>query len=155
LTGLHDKAKQYAFKLLSYRGRSEKELAERLSKKGFTKPVASSTIKYLKQTGLIDDRALAESLKREVLTTKLLSHRGAKRFMLNRGIPGDIIDLVLINDVNEDIENARKLVDKKLRILKKYSQDTAKRRLYNLLYRRGYSTETIMKVLKDTTFKEG
>ena len=154
MTGLQDKAKQYAFKLLSYRGRSEKELAERLSKKGFTKPVASSTIKYLKQTGLIDDRALAESLKREVLTTKLLSHQGAKRFMLNRGIPGNIIDLALSNDVNKDIENAGKLVDRKLKTLKKCSQDTAKRRLYNLLFRRGYSTEIIMSVLKDKTIKD-
>jgi regulatory protein len=155
LTGLHDKARQYAFKLLSYRGRSEKELEERLRKKGFTKTVSSSTIENLKQTGLIDDKALAETLKREALTTKLLSQSGAKRFMLIRGIPRDIVDSIFNNDKNKDFENASKLVDKKLRVLKKYSSETARRRLYNFLFRRGYSTETIISVLKKKIFKEG
>jgi regulatory protein len=149
LTGLHDKAKQYAFKLLSYRGRSEKELKERLIKNGITKTVASSTIKYLKHLGLIDDMALAETLKREALTTKLLSQNGARRFILNRGIPYEIVNQILSNDENKDIENARRLVDKKLKAFKDYSSETAKRRLYNLLFRRGYSFETINKVLKE------
>jgi regulatory protein len=68
LTDSHDKAKKYAFKLLSYRGRSEQELKERLIKKGIRKAVASSTVKDLKQLGLIDDRSLAETLKREALS---------------------------------------------------------------------------------------
>lgn len=158
MKGLHNKdidvinvhkARQYAFKLLSYRGRSEKELKERLIKKGITKTVASSTIKYLKHLGLIDDMALAETLKREALTTKLLSQNGARRFILNRGIPREIVNQILSNDGNEDLENARKLVDKKLKAFKDYSLDTVKRRLYNLLLRRGYSFETINTVLKE------
>lgn len=153
---LHDKdvdivqkARQYALKLLSYRGRSEKELKERLIKKGITKSVASSTINYLKHIGLIDDKALAETLKREALTTKLLSQNGAKRFMLNRGIPREFVNMVFSFDEKEDIENARRLVDKKLRAYKNYSPEIAKRRLHGLLFRRGYSFETIKRVLKD------
>ena len=154
MKGLQNKARQYAFKLLSYRGRSEKELEERLIKKGITKSVASSTINYLKDIGLIDDMALAETLKREAVTTKLLSKNGAKKFILNRGISREIVDLVFSNDENEDIENARKLVDKKLKAFRDYSPETVKRRLYNILLRRGYSFETIMAVLKDKIFKE-
>lgn len=154
MIGLHDKARHYALKLLSYRGRSEKELKERLKKKGFTKPVASSTINYLKHIGLIGDRALAETLKREALKTKLLSQNGARRFMLNRGIPREIADMVFSQNENEDIENAGKLVDKKLKAYRDYSPDTARRRLHNLLLRRGYSIETIMTVLKNKTLKE-
>jgi regulatory protein len=157
LTGLQNKndtikihkARQYAFKLLGYRGRSEKELEERLIKKGVTKTVASFTIKYLKHLGLIDDMALAETLKREALTTKLLSQNGAKRFILNRGIPREIVDRILGKDENTDIDNARRLVDKKLRASKDYSSETVKRRLYSLLFRRGYSSETINKVLNE------
>jgi regulatory protein len=154
LKGLQNKARQYAFKLLSYRGRSEKELEERLIKKGITKTVTSSTINYLKHIGLIDDMALAETLKREAVTTKLLSQNGAKKFILNRGISREIVDLVFSNDENEDIENARRLVDKKLKTFKNYSSETVRRRLYNLLLRRGYSFETIMAVLKGKTLKE-
>ncbi len=154
MKGLPNRARQYAFKLLSYRGRSEKELEERLIKKGITKSVASSTINYLKDIGLIDDMALAETLKREAVTTKLLSQNGEKKFILNRDISREIVDLVFSNDENEDIENAGRLVDKKLKTFKNYSSETVRRRLYNLLLRRGYSFETIMAVLKDKTFKE-
>jgi len=151
---LDDKAKQYSLKLLSYKGRSEKELKERLKKKGIKGDVISSTILYLKNIGLVNDMSLAETLKREALTRKMLSYFGARNFMLRRGIPKSIIDSVLSRDDNTDIENAIKLVDKKLRILGTYPADTAKRRLYNLLVRRGYSSGTIMKVLKEKMMRE-
>lgn len=154
MTGSHDKAKHYALKLLTYRGRSEKELEERLTKKGIAKTVVSSTIDYLRRIGLLDDRALAESLKREAITRKLLGHNGAKRFAINRGIPRGLVDAVFGEDETEDIENARTLVDKKLTSYRNCSRQTARRRLYNLLLRRGYSSDTIMKALKDKTFKE-
>ena len=151
---MDDKAKQYSLKLLSYKGRSEKELEERLKKKGIKGDVISSTILYLKNIGLVNDMSLAETLKREALTRKMLSYFGARNFMLRRGIPKSIIDSVLSRDDNTDIENAIKLVDKKLRMLGTYPADTAKRRLYNLLVRRGYSSGTIMKVLKEKMMRE-
>ncbi len=160
MSGLENKdadivrAKHYALKLLSYRGRSEKELEERLMKKGLTKPVTSSAIKYLKEIGLIDDMSLAESLKREALTAKLLSQKGAKRYIVSRGIARELADAVFFHEADTDIDNAGRLVDKKLRSLSNHTSEVAKRRLYNLLARRGYSSETIMKVFKDKNFKE-
>jgi len=154
LTGSDDKAKQYSLKLLSYRGRSEKEMEERLRKKGVSARGISSTIRSLKDTGLLNDLSLAESLKREALTYRMLSQAGARNFMLRRGIPRSIVDSVLSNDDNIDIDNAVKFVDKKLRVLGKYPAEIAKRRLYNLLLRRGYSSGTILKVLKEKIVKE-
>jgi regulatory protein len=154
LKGLPNKARQYALKLLSYRGRSEKELEERLLKKGVTKPVVSSTINELKEIGVIDDMSLAEALKRQALTTKMLSQNGAKRYMQAKGIPRDIIDVVFYHDKNKDFDNALRLAGKKLMSLNHYPSEIVKRRLYNLLLRRGYSSETIMKVLKDISNKE-
>jgi len=154
LTDSHDKAKKYAFKLLNYRGRSEKELKERLINKGFHKAVASSTVQELKQLGLIDDRSLAETLKREALSRKFLSQHGAIRFLHQRGIPREIIDQVLDSDELVDISNARRLVHKKIKALRNYAPLHVKRRLYGLLARRGYSSGTIRKVLKENTFRE-
>ncbi|MEW6214049.1 MAG: RecX family transcriptional regulator [Nitrospirota bacterium] len=152
--GLHDKARQYALRLLSYRGRSVKELEERLRKKGFPETVVSSTINHLRHVGLIDDMALAEALKREAMTNKLLGRDGVRRFMVNRGIPREIVDLMINTDETEEIENAGKLIDKKLRAIRNYPSEIAKRRLYNLLLRKGYSFDTIKMVLKDRNFKE-
>ena len=154
MTGLQNKARQYALKLLSYRGRSEKELEERLMKKGFSKSETSSTINYLKDIGLVDDMVLAETLKREALTTKMLSRNGAKQYMLKRGISREIANLAFTEDKDSDFGNARKLVNKKLKVLKDYPAETAKRRLYNFLLRRGYSSYTIFKAFKDIHFKE-
>jgi len=154
LKGLHDKARQYALKLLSYRGRSEKELEERLTRKGFSKTIASFAINNLKDLGLIDDMALAETLKREALTSKLLSQKGAKTYMLQRGIPRCIIDQILSHDENIDTQNARRLMGKKLKAFKNYPSEVVRRRLYNLLIRRGYSSETIARIFRNINTKE-
>lgn len=129
-----------------------KELEERLRGKGIPESAVSSAMRYLKDIGLIDDVSLAESLKREAQTAKMLSQKGAKRYLFGRGIPRDIIDSVFSHDENADVENARRFVDKKMKVLDGYPAEVVKRRLYGLLSRRGYSSETILKVLKDKYF---
>jgi len=146
---LQNKARTYALKLLSYRGRSEQELRVRLRKKGFSETETVSAIHYLKQTGLVDDANLAETLKWEACTAKLLGNEGAKRYMLGRGLPRDIVETGLTYDEEKERTNARHLVDKKLRVLKNYPFTTVRRRLYNLLSRKGYSPGLIFELLKE------
>jgi regulatory protein len=151
---LHANASQYALKLLSYRGRSEKELRERLTKKGFKESITSGVIDHLKALRLIDDEALAEILKREAIQTKLLSQYGAKRYLRQKGISHEIIDSVFSDHDNSDIENAQRFTEKKLRSLKRYPQNTIRRRIYTMLSRRGYSSGTIMTVLKNLNLRQ-
>ena len=136
-------------KLLSYRGRSVKELRERLRRKKFPDDVVSSTIRHLQYIGLLDDISLAEALKREAMTTKFLSQYGAKRFMLERGISKEIVDSIFSHDETEDINNAKRLVEKKMRIIEALPAEKRKRRLSHLLLRKGYSFEIIESVLKN------
>jgi regulatory protein len=154
LKDLLDKARSYALKLLSYRARSEKELGERLMKKGIAEPEVSATICYLKDRGLVDDLVLAEAIEREAVSAKMLSRMGTRRYMLRRGIAPDIIDAVLQKDAYSDIDTARRLVTKKMRVLHAYPPETGKRRLYGFLSRRGYSSETITKVLNEMIDKK-
>lgn len=154
MTDSGGKARQYALKLLSYRGRSEREMSDRLSAKGFSPEIIASTILHLKDAGLLDDLSLAESLKREVAAYRMLSRAGTRAFLLKRGIPKSVVDAAIARDDVSDFEHAVRFVDKKLRVLGKYPVGIAKRRLYSLLSRRGYSPETIMKVLKHTLAKE-
>jgi len=151
LNDSQNKTKQYALKLLSYRGRSEKELKERLAGKGISGALVSSTMDHLRKLGYLDDVSLAEALKREAITRKLLSQTGAKRYLLNRGIPRDIVHRVFCQEEEADSENAKKYIRKKIRMLDNYPHETVRRRLYNQLLRRGYSPETISAALKDTT----
>ena len=154
MTDSQDEAKKYSFKLLSYRGRSEKELKERLIRKGISKAAASSTVTYLKHLGLVDDRSLAESLKREALSRKFLSQKGASLFLHRRGVPREIINEVLDNDETVDLRNARRLLLKNMRSLRNYHSLKEKRRLYGLLARRGFSSDIIRRVLKENILHE-
>ncbi len=147
------KAKRYSFKLLNYRGRSERELRERLNKKGFPEEVVSFTLKYLKKAGYLDDRELAVNLKRQALANKMLGYNGAKRFMLKRGLSVEVIESTLDYDENIELQNARKLLGKKFKSSVN-NPVSEKRRLWNFLTRRGYSVSSIEKVLKDYNFKE-
>ncbi len=151
---LHANATQFALKLLSYRGRSEKELRERLTQKGFNDQIISDVIEHLKTLRLIDDGALAEILKREALNRKLLSTYGAKRYLLKKGISSDIINLVFSDHDNSDLENAQKFTEKKLKALTRYPHDIIKRRIFGMLTRRGYSSGTIMAVFKNLKLRQ-
>lgn len=131
-----------------------RELEERLRRKGFPDHVVSSTMRHLKHTGFLDDKALAEALKREAMSTKFLSQYGARKFMLARGISREIVDSMFSPDEKDDIKNASRLVDKKLRTIENLPAEKIKRRLYNLLLRKGYSFETIKSVLKKRNFRE-
>ena len=145
-----DKAKQYALKILRYRGRSLKELKEKLIRKGFSETSIASTINYLQYVGLIDDHALAEALKREAMNTKFLSQYATRRFMIHRGIPKEIVDSLFIPDEKKDVENAKRILEKKLKVIHKYPDKKIKKRLHDLLLRRGYSFETIKTIMMDT-----
>jgi regulatory protein len=149
LKDLQNKARQYALKLLSYRGRSEKELKERMTRKGFSDTLISSTIDHLRNLGLVNDVSLAEALAREATANKFFSRSGARRYLLNRGIPRDVIHTVCGQNGEEDLQNAQRYVEKKFRLIKTFPPATVKRRLYAQLLGRGYSAETISRVLKN------
>lgn len=136
-------ALNYALKLLSYRGRSERELINRLSIKGYTDEEIKRSLEELKDIGLIDDRKIALDFKNYAKETKKLGSMGIRNFLLSRGISADVIEEIY--DDNDEEEDAYKLIQKRIRNLE---DEKAKKRIYSLLQRRGYSFETIRKVLR-------
>ena len=144
-----DKARAYALRLLRYRGRSEKELTERLLTRGVPKHIVISTIRYLKKIGLINDMLLAESLKRQALANKLLSQYAAKQFLLHRGIRADLVEKLFEGSESTDSYNAKFLLTKKVKALKNVPPEIQKRRIYHALLRKGYSYRTIKTALSE------
>lgn len=137
-------ALRYAYRLLSYRGRSHKELEQRLGLKGFSKEDIQQAIGHLKEHGYLDDLSLAESLKRVAMDMKLLGQEGARQFLRQRGIERQVIEGVL-SDYNE-LGSALRLVGKKLKGMA--PEEKTLRRISALLRRRGYCNETIRKAIK-------
>ena len=133
--------------LLSYRSRSEKELQERLKNKGFSEHHIAGTLKYLKQAGHLDDHALALDLKRQAFNNKLLGHNRARSFLLDRGVPDDIVNETMTYDEETETQKIQKLIDKKLKTMGACPDNNKKKKLWDFLVRKGYRFSTIRNAL--------
>ena len=154
MTGSADNSRRYALLLLRYRGRSEKELRERLRKKGYPAEEIETTVADLLDSGFLDDRALAENLKHQATTNKLLGFEGARRFLQLRGLSNEIIQETLAYDEDEELQNIRKLIEKKQRSISRYPEPKRTQSLMASLMRKGYSAALIRKTLNNTTRDE-
>ena len=143
MTDSEANARKYAFMLLNYRSRSEKELRERLKKKGFSENNISSTLRQLKEARYLDDHALALDLRRQAFDNKLLGHNSAKRFLQNRGIPDEIIDETMEYNEETEANKIKKLVEKKFKTTGNYPDKKEEKRLWDFLVRKGYRFSTI------------
>lgn len=149
MKGSQSDAKNYAIKLLSYRSRSKREMLDRLGKKDFDSGHIDSAIKFLEDTGLINDKVLVHDLVRYATETKSLGKRGIRMFLAKRGIEKELIDNTLSTHESETEEKAAvKFVERKLRTMKNYPEDIVRRRLWGMLQRRGFSINIIQKALE-------
>ncbi|MCL5024744.1 MAG: recombination regulator RecX [Nitrospirae bacterium] len=146
-------ALRYAYKLLGYRGRSEAEIVKKLTMKGFEGRDIEGVVVRLKEQGFLDDRKLAESLTRYAGESKLLSVAGTKRLLAERGVPREIAEEAL-KQIDETAV-ARRLVERKIASWRKRGSPRdseadalAFKKLYGLLYRRGYPSEAIKEILR-------
>lgn len=146
-------ALQYAFRLLGYRDRSEKEVREKLAGKGFSEGVAEEALAYMKDQGFIDDKRVAGVFRRSVVEYRHLGRNGVRAYLIKKGIDADIAEEAAGNE-DEYLDAAKKLIQKKLKNMKGCDSETVKRRLWGLLARRGFSGNTIYDLLKSYDLKE-
>lgn len=133
--------------LLSYRDRSEKEIKERLARKGFEDEYIKTIIDEFKEKGLIDESKFARILKEDAINRKYLSINSAKQHIIKKGIPKDVVEQIFSEEKIDDTETARRLIERKMNMFETHSKNEIAKKLYNLLIRKGYSYETIKKIL--------
>ncbi|WP_457627174.1 regulatory protein RecX [Persephonella sp.] len=129
-----EKAKTYALKLLAKRDYFEKELREKLRKKGFPEEDIEQTIVYLKNEKLIDDRKLLERYK-ELSIQKGKSPASLKAKLYRKGITE--VDF----SYEEELESALYLLENKYRKEKNY------RDVVKFLKNRGFSYSVIQEAV--------
>lgn len=145
---------RYAYRLLSYRDRSEKELTDKLKWKGFSEETIQQAINHLSEKGFINDTALAVSLRRIAEDARLLGNRGVRIFLHRRGISEELIKEVFTDNDPDEIIRAEKVVSKKLKAIENYSDEEIKKKIWRFLIRKGYSFDTINKILRQFKIKE-
>lgn len=149
---LFQTAKNYAFLLLKFRPRSEKELYQRLKKKRFDDSIINEVISFLKDRGFIDDNYFTKAWIESRLK-KPLGFKKIEQELKFKGINKEIIDTQIQelkkNYSEEDI--ILKLAQEKFNKLKVLELKKAKRRVFTYLVRRGFSPEVVIDAINQLT----
>ena len=142
--------KAFGIKLLSHKARNEYEIKDKMLKKGFNEETISEAIEYLREQNYINDEEYAKSYIKDRVNIKKLGYVRIKSELFQKRIDGDIIEDTLneLIDTKDEYKRALELAEKKMNSTYK-NDDTqaAYRKLGGFLQRKGYSMDTILKVL--------
>lgn len=144
-------SKDATLKFLSYRMRSEKEVRDKLKKKGFANDLIAEVIKDLKRVNLLNDYEFASAWIRDRISNKPRGKTLLKQELWKKGIKEEIIEKVLreyFEDEEVELNLAKKLLEKRKKRYENLDKNVAKRRMMSFLLRRGFSYETVKEVLK-------
>jgi len=144
-----EEARAYAFLLLKFRLRSEKELALRLRQKKFSEKVIQDTLSFLKDKQFIDDRLFAKGW----VSSRLKRPFGLRRIrqeLVLKGLGKEVIAEALerIKGDYSESEVIRQLAEQRFSKLKNIEPQKAKARVYAYLIRRGFSPEITSDIVK-------
>ena len=142
------KAKNYAFLLLKFRPRSEKEIYQRLKNKKFNEEIIKGTVSFLKEKEFIDDNYFAKAwiqsrIKRPLGLGRLRAELKVKG--VDKEIIDSQIDQIKKDYAEEDIVKA--IAKAKISKLKGIEPLKAKRRILDYLLRRGFSAGIVFDVV--------
>jgi len=143
------KARNYAFLLLKFRPRSEKEICERLKRKRFDAGVIRLTLGFLKEKNFINDSDFSRSWVESRLSKRLGAKRIRQELRL-KGIDKEVIESQLgeFKDSFPEDKIVRDIAREKMKRFSNIEPQKAKRRIYGYLMRRGFSAGIIMDILR-------
>ena len=147
-TQAFSRARNYAFYLLKFRNRSEQEIVRKLKEKKYSNEIIQTVIDYLTNARFLNDRQFA----RDWIKSRLNKPFGLKRIsfeLKNKGVDQEII-LAAIHEAKESFpeeELVKSLAQKQIKKYGPIDRLKLKQRLFGFLSRRGFSVETIQKVI--------
>jgi len=145
------KARADALRLLRFRPRSVKEMAGRLKQKGHRGVIIAHAIDELESKGLLNDKTFARLWIGDRMSLKPAGKSLIVRELRAKGIGEDTIESAFAEyrDLFDESELAGPLARRKISGLKGLEPEKAKKKLFDFLNRRGFSYNTIWKVIKD------
>lgn len=139
-------ARNKAFKLLSYRERTIKEIEDRLRKKDFEEEIIKAVVDFLLENDYLNEERFAEMWIR---SRKKHHPRGRKliyKELKNKGVNQRIINNALNQYLSsqEELEMAEYLKDKWLR--RRTEEDSSSYKLKNYLANKGFNYDLIYQI---------
>lgn len=143
----YEKALNQSLKFLSFRQRSEKEVNQFLSGKKVDEITISKVINKLKEQKFLDDFEFAKWWIEQRQTFNVKSKFIIKNELLQKGVSKDVIE-GLLEKSTDDYQAALLTFEKGKHKFKNYSGREFFNKTSAFLQRKGFSWETIKKVLK-------
>jgi regulatory protein len=144
------KARDSAFRLLSYRQRSIQEVNQRLKQKGLSAGIIKKTVRYLSELGYLNDEEFAASWIRTKMQLRPAGIYLWRTQLRQKGIAEGIIDKTINNEAAQydEYAAAKRLAGSRRNRYKALAPQKAKKRLYDYLRRRGFSQDVVFQAIK-------
>jgi regulatory protein len=146
-----NKARNYALRLLELRGRSVKDVRDKLRVKGAAPADIDLVIDDLLSLGLLDDEKFARDWIENRQHFRPTGVVRLRQELFAKGIDREIVDQAVreYKSNADEFPAALDLAKRKMKLYRKLDADTTKRRLAGFLARRGYEASIVSKVLKE------
>ena len=135
--------------------KTEKELRDKLTEKGFEEDTIKRAIEFLKEYNLLNDEKYAEMYIKDRLRSQ--GRNKIKYALIRKGVSEDILLDKLSNiDSEDENDTAFKLAEKKYNILKKKESDKYKlsQKLFRFLLSKGYDYDCCNSIVRRLTNNE-
>ena len=142
-----------AYRYLTIRNRSEKEIRDYLTKKNAAEEVIEKIITSLKEKKFLNDEVFARAW---ILNRARLKPKGEmllKMELRQKGIAEDIIAKVLSEvqeEIPDELAQAKSLIIKKMERLKGATKEEMYSKVGGFLSRRGFRWEIVKKAIDDS-----
>jgi regulatory protein len=149
-----DRAVFTALNLLAHRGRSERELRQRLRLKGYTSEAIDEAIRRVVDWGYLNDGRFAESWVEQRQASRPRSRRALAHELREKGVDREIIETTLEAAEIDEVADARELATEKWRKERALEPDKRRQRTAAFLARRGYGWDVAKQVLDELSRDE-
>ena len=143
------RATDAAVQFISYRPRSEREVRDRLRKRGYSDPAIEIAVEKCRGWGYLDDQSFAEFWVDNRVRHRPRGARMLSQELWQKGVDRKVIETVLEEAELNEHEAALELARKRAPRLANLEPDVRKRRLSDYLARRGYGWDVIRPVLDE------
>lgn len=146
------RARNIAYRFLTYRPRSRAEIETKLRDKEFKNTIIDAVLTDLARLGYVNDLQFAREWTRSRIRFQGFGRRRIGQELKNKGIGREIIREVFAEAFSDEAESetAKRVAGKKLNTMKSLDRETRRRRLAGFLERKGFTFEIIRTVLRDT-----
>ena len=136
-------ARDYALNIIGFKDRTEKEIREKLTQKGYDENTIEDETEFLKSYGFINDSRYAERFTRDAVNLKKWGKARVKTELLRKGIDREIIGNT-IEDIFSELDDDRLLSEMQKRFKSSdFSNIKERTRIFNFYLRRGFSPDEI------------